>query len=169
MSDPIVNPSLLKPISPADFAQHEHSGVRASDTDGDKRITEADRFTYSGRQAGADIRDRALADVCGEIAGRDTSINVTDEAGGILKRNNASVSQFRTATGNRYAELKFGGNSVRSYGGYDSEFRSCHYNRTGLDIGRGRSGSEISISYEDATGKHQQYLNLKTGNQTKVK
>lgn len=170
MSDTVINASLLKPITPADFAKHEHSGVSASDADRDGRITEADRFRFNGREAGAEIRDRALTDVCGEIAGRDTYIVVSDKAKAVLDGNGAKVTtNFRTASGNRYDELKMGDNAVRSYGGYDSEFKSCHYNRTGLQIDKGRNASEISVSFEDATGKHQQYLNLKTGNQTKVK
>lgn len=170
MTDKITNPNLLKIITAADFAKHEHSGVRANDADGDGKITEADRFQFNGRATSTDTKYLSLNNVCGEIAARDTYIGVSDKAQSILDRNGVKVSRdSRTTTGNRYDVLIIGTHHIRSYGGYDPDYGSCHYNRTGLQIDRGRNNSEISFAYEDATGKHLSYLNLKSGKSTKAK
>ncbi len=175
MSDKqILNPSLIKPMTVADFNLHNRSDVRVTDTDPDGKVTEAHHFsTVDGKEVSEQERDAALTRVCGEMVPHDTYLHVTPEGERVLEinRNQAkAVYALKTKTGKTYAELRIKGVAAfPSYGSYDPSVQGCHYNKLGLHIHRGRTDSEIAVSYLDATGAHKDLLDLLSGKQTRVK
>ncbi len=148
---------LSRPITAAEY-NASNPGANIKDTDGDGKITLNDRGVT---QAGLDR-------VCHSKAPGGSQMQVSTEALVTLGKHNIAL-ETKTVNGKTWDQLRFkNGEVIRSYGGYDSSPGACHYNRSGMQVIKGRNDHEVRFVYEDAKGKHEEFLDLITGQQTRI-
>lgn len=151
--------NLIKPITVAEYNFRNPGAAPVRDSNGDGKVTEADKG----------VRNQALENVCRDKAPDESRIAVTEKARGVLAKYHASV-ETKTVNGTTYDQLRFANGEVaRSYGGYDPSVGACHYNRSGFQVSEGRNDHEIRLKYADARGPHEEFLDLVSGKQTKLK